>query len=259
MPKYKIANAIWSFEFTEDHKKLFKKFETETTEEAIHSIEFYQVEEFLDDPSLEEIKDSFGKTIIKIKYLTTKTIFYMLSTLKNKKRYEYELSLLRFGEVMNKKGFLLLRSSCVTVSGGAMLIVGNKKAGKSNFIKTWLSKYASSEFVSDDTILVEPNRLGGYVYSSPFTGSMPVVNDFRIPVNGLIILERGIKNKFVDSTGMSGIINVADCLGIYSDMPNKEQVINYSFALTNTTPVVKYSGHIDEIEIQNIFNKLYLD
>ena len=30
----------------------------------------------------------------------------MLANLKDKKRYEYELSLLRFGEVMNKKGFL---------------------------------------------------------------------------------------------------------------------------------------------------------
>jgi hypothetical protein len=58
---------------------------------------------------------------------------------------------------------------------------------------------------------------------------------------------------------MKKIIDVADCLGIYEDMPNKEQVINYSFALTNTTPVVKYSGHIDEIEIEKIFNKLYLD
>ena len=259
MPKYKIADTVWSFEFTEDHKKLFKKFETETTEEAIHSIEFHQVEEFLDEPNLKDVKDSFVKTIIKIKYLTTKTIFYMLANLKDKKRYEYELSLLRFGEVMNKRGFLFLRSSCVTVSGGAMLIVGNKRAGKSNFIKTWLSKYPSSEFVSDDTILVEPNKLGGYIISSPFTGNMPVVNDFKIPVNGLIILERGTTNKFVESIGMKKIIDVADCLGIYEDMPNKEQVINYSFALTNTTPVVKYSGHIDEIEIEKIFNKLYLD
>ena len=259
MPKYKIADTVWSFKFTEDHKKLFKKFETETTEEAIHSIEFYQVEEFLDEPNLKDVKDSFGKTIIKIKYLTTKTIFYMLSTLKNIKRYEYELSLLRFGEVMNKHGYLLLRSSCVTVSGGAMLIVGNKRAGKSNFIKTWLTKYESSEFVSDDTILVEPNRLGGYIISSPFTGSIPVNNDFKIPVNGLIILERGTNNKFIDSTGMNLIIDVANCLEIYDDMPKKEQAINYSFALTSTTPVVKYSGHIDEIEIEKIFNKLYLD
>jgi hypothetical protein len=42
-------------------------------------------------------------------------------------------------------------------------------------------------------------------------------------------------------------------------MPNKEQAINYSFALTSTTPVVKYSWHIDEIEIEKIFNRLYLD
>lgn len=259
MAKYIIANTIWSFDFTEDHKKLFKKFEIETTEEAMHSIEFYQVDEFLDDPNLKDVKDSFGKTIIKIKYLTTKTIFYILSTLKNKKRYEYELSLLRFGEVMSEHGYLLLRSSCVTVSGGAMLIVGNKKSGKSNFIKTWLSKYASSEFVSDDTILVEPNKLGGYIISSPFTGSMPVVNDFKIPVNGLIILGRGAQNHFIESTGMECIIDVASCLEIYDDRANKEQVINYSYALTNTTPVVKYSGHIDEIEIEKIFNKLYLD
>ena len=93
MPKYKIANAIWSFEFTEDHKKLFKKFETETTEEAIHSIEFYQVEEFLDDPNLEEIKDSFGKTIIKIKkifFIKSPLLFFTFPFLNiQKKTYFY--------------------------------------------------------------------------------------------------------------------------------------------------------------------------
>lgn len=259
MQKYKIADTLWSFNFIEDHKKLFKKFETKTTDNPIHSIEFYEVDDFNEEPNLKEIKDSLGKTIIKIKYLTTQTIFYVLSSLKNKKRYEYELSLLRFGEVMKEHGYLLLRASCVSVSGGALLVLGNKKAGKTNFIKTWLSQFKTSEFVSDDTILVKPNKLGGFIYSSPFTGSMPVSKDYEIPVNGLLILERGINNQFVDLKEMDKLVKAACRLHIYDSMDIKQKVINYCFSLIETTTVVKYSGHINEIEIRKIFNKLYLN
>ena len=59
MAKYIIANTIWSFDFTEDHKKIFKKFEIETTEEAMHSIEFYQVDEFLNG-GIDEMIDALN-------------------------------------------------------------------------------------------------------------------------------------------------------------------------------------------------------
>lgn len=260
MKKYKICNTIWSFKFLNDHyfNKNFEQFEITSEEEPIHSIEFYQVDEF-EIPNYDaNIKDESGNVIIQIKYLTNKTMFYVKSSVRNKKHYQYVLSTLRFGEIMEEHGFLLLRASCVEVSGGALIITGNKKSGKTTFVDMWLAKFKSSDFISNDTILVKPNKLGGLVYSNPFSGNKYPKKDYEIPVNGLLILDRSIQNKFVKLTQMDKIIEISQKVQISEDMKVNPKLIDYCSCLVNTTKVVKHSGYITDYSVISIFDELYI-
>lgn len=260
MKKYTIANTIWSFKFLNDFSfdKNFEKFETNTNDDPIHSIEFYQVDEFKNPNNDLNIKDKSGKTIIQIEYLTNKTIFYVKSSLRNKKHYQYVLTTLRFGEVMEELGLLLLRASCVEVSGGALIIAGNKKSGKTTFMDMWLSKFKSSTFISNDVILIKPNKLGGFVYSTPFSGKQVTNKKCEITVNGLLILDRSTKNEFIKLTEMDKIVETVQKVQISENIDVKSKLINYCSCLVNTTKVVKYSGQITEEAVNSIFDELYI-
>lgn len=272
--KYNIAGKIWIINFinegkTKDH---FNSFETNTSEEPLHTINFEVVESIEPLRSLNEIEnglhmyvinnvkyfdieDDNKKVIIRGEYQGNVSTFYFLKGFEEIEKYEYILSYMRFAEIISKHYFITLHASCVTLGNHAFIITGNRT--RKAFTSEWLKKYNSCELISNDKLIVKLENNMLKVYATPWSGEKIVENNQEWILKTILFLEKGIFNRFIELNTEQKIKITATDLGIMTDTLDNNYLFDFCINLVDKVDIYKYKGKIKNVN--DIFKKIYFN
>lgn len=137
-------------------------------------------------------------------------------------------------------GILLMHGAAVAVNGKAYIFLAKSGVGKTTHIRNWIKCIPNVIVINGDKPLVDSNNL--LVYGTPWSGKENLNTNTQIPLAGLCLLKRGIKNsieKIPFSTAVDSIlqfvhkpetsksfIKIAECIHNFRNTPCYELKCN---------------------------------
>ena len=106
---------------------------------------------------------------------------------------------------------IMLHSSCVVVDDRAYLFTAPSGTGKSTHTDLWLKKFGDHAYIlNDDKPALRLENDVWYAYGTPWSGKYDLSRNERIPVAGIAVLNRGIRNEIQPFTGFQAISAILD-------------------------------------------------
>ncbi len=91
---------------------------------------------------------------------------------------------------------LMLHSSAVVLDGTAYLFTADPGVGKSTHTNLWLKIFGNRAYIlNDDKPALRLENGTWYAYGTPWSGKNDLSADFRVPVGGIALLQRGERNE----------------------------------------------------------------
>lgn len=94
-----------------------------------------------------------------------------------------------------KHGALLLHASSIQYKENGYAFVAKSGTGKSTHSSMWLQHIKQCDLVNDDTPILRLENNKFYIYGSPWSGKTPCYRKIKVPLEGLIKIERSKCNS----------------------------------------------------------------
>lgn len=130
-------------------------------------------------------------------------------------------------------GVLLMHGAAVAVNGKAYIFLAKSGVGKTTHIKNWIKCIPDVTVINGDKPLIDSNNL--IVYGTPWSGKENLNTNTAVPLAGLCLLKRGIKNNieripFTTAVGSilqyiykpdtaKAFMKIADCIYEFRNIP----------------------------------------
>ncbi len=94
-----------------------------------------------------------------------------------------------------KRGFML-HASAIEADGEGYLFSAPSGTGKSTHTGLWRNVFGEKRirYINDDKPAIREDNGIHYVYGTPFSGKTDLNENIRVPIRGIVILERGCNN-----------------------------------------------------------------
>ncbi len=109
--------------------------------------------------------------------------------------WEYFLLNLQFSASLLKYNGLVLHSSAVALNGGAYLFSANSGVGKSTHTSLWCRCFKDAFIINDDKPALRCIDGTFYCYGTPWSGSVNLNRNVKLPLKGICFIERDEKNS----------------------------------------------------------------
>lgn len=109
--------------------------------------------------------------------------------------WEYFLLNLHFSASLLKHNGLVLHSSAVAFNGGAYLFSANSGVGKSTHTALWCRCFKDAFIINDDKPALRCIDGTFYCYGTPWSGSVNLNRNVKLPLKGICFIERDEKNS----------------------------------------------------------------
>ena len=112
----------------------------------------------------------------------------------------------KIAELLLPHGIFLLHGSTVAVDGQAYLFTAKCGTGKSTHTKLWRQVFGDrAVMVNDDRPFLKLTEAGILACGSPWSGKHGLDSNVTLPLKGICILERGLKNRIRRITPEEGL------------------------------------------------------
>lgn len=103
---------------------------------------------------------------------------------------------------------MLLHSSCVVYKNEAYLFSAPCGTGKSTHTQIWLKRFKDAYILNDDKPAIRITDKGIYAFGTPFSGKTNLNVNAGVPIKGICILSRGIKNHIEPISPDEALFNI---------------------------------------------------
>lgn len=90
---------------------------------------------------------------------------------------------------------LVLHGSAVATGGEGIVFSAPSGTGKSTHTALWKKFFPDTEYINDDTPVIEEKNGKLYVCGSPWSGKTDINNNICVPLRAIVFLNRGTENK----------------------------------------------------------------
>ncbi|MBE6798322.1 MAG: hypothetical protein E7525_00870 [Ruminococcaceae bacterium] len=230
MPKYLIAGLKVEFEpkyplLTERSEKYLHDFSGEA------DIKFDLTEETID------------KMIEKVPVVPRATAEYMGTAI----MFYYKL--------LNHNGFLL-HSSCIGYRGKAYLFTADPGTGKSTHTGLWKKFIPEVEFINDDKPAIRLIDGTYYACGTPWSGKTSLNSDVLIPVGGVALLHRGLKNTIDLSETGKAVTFILKQTQIPDQKDALDRMVYLLDGFVRNTPIYDLACDMSEDAVKTSFEAL---
>lgn len=154
-----------------------------------------------------------------------------------------------------EKDSFILHSSYISLNNQGILFTAPSGGGKSTQADLWM-KYKGAEILNGDKNIVGKKDGKWYVYGTPFSGSSRYCVNRTTPLNAIIILEKGLENKFqrLDLRGFAKIFSQTTVNPWDAEFTSK--VMDLIMRVCSEVPVYLYSCTKEESAVNELYEIL---
>ena len=141
---------------------------------------------------------------------------------------------------------IMLHSSCVVVDNKAYLFTAPSGTGKSTHTNLWLKRFGDRAYIlNDDKPALRFINGVWYAYGTPWSGKYDINRNVRVPVGGIAVLERGLKNTIVPYCGFAAITSILDQMIRPADEKYRVKILEIMDKLMTNVPVWKLTCNMN--------------
>ncbi len=170
--------------------------------------------------------------------------------------WEYVLTCQEFYlQLLDHQG-MMVHASAVVLDGKAYLFSADSGTGKSTHTQLWLKRFPDAYILNDDkpAVRLEGNQL--FAYGTPWSGKTDWNVNQKVPLGGLVFLQRSEQNWVRPASGNQMVNNLLKQTLRRLSAPRMEKMLDMADALLRNTKVLELGCNISLDAVDTVYQAL---
>ncbi len=170
--------------------------------------------------------------------------------------WEYVLTCQEFYlQLLDHQG-MMVHASAVVHNGKAYLFSADSGTGKSTHTQLWLKRFADAYILNDDKPAVRLEQGKLFAYGTPWSGKTDWNVNQRVPLGGLVFLQRSPENWVRPASGSRMVNSLLKQTIRRLDAPRMEKMLAMADVLLKNTKVLELGCNISLDAVDVVYRAL---